>query len=62
MVPSWVITAAFEELERHEDYSSFYSAKVSLRRLEMIRDLGFGSEEMQRRLMLIQRRFGATKS
>jgi hypothetical protein len=25
-------------------------------------NLGFGSEEMQRRLMLIQRRFGATKS
>jgi hypothetical protein len=32
---------------------------ASLRRLEIIRDLGFGSDEMKRRLLLIKQRFGA---
>jgi hypothetical protein len=59
LVPTWVTVAVFEELERNQAYSSYFSAKTSRRRLEMIRDLGFGSDEMQRRLMLIQRRFGA---
>jgi len=59
LVPTWITVAAFEELERNEYHSSYYSGKTTLRRLQMIRDLGFGSDEMQRRLMLIQRRFGA---
>lgn len=58
LVPTWVTAAAFEELERNQHYSSFYTGKAARRRLEMIRDLGFASDEMQRRLMLIQRRFG----
>lgn len=61
-LPRWLAAAAFEELERNQHYSSYYSGKTAQRRLEMIRDMGFGSEEMQRRLALIQRRFGAAAS
>ena len=57
-VPSWILGAALEELERKQAYSSFWTGKAGRRRLEMIRDLGFASDEMQRRLALIQRRFG----
>lgn|SRR6185437_9543050 len=59
LVPTWITAAVFEELERNHHYSSFYTGKASRRNLEMIRDLGFASDEMRRRLMLIQRRFGA---
>lgn len=55
----WITAAAFEEMERSQHYSSYYSGKKVLRRLEIIRDLGFGSEEMKRRLLLVQQRFGA---
>jgi hypothetical protein len=56
--PTWIGAAAAEELERSQYFSSFFSGKASLRRLEIIRDLGFGSAEMQRRLRLIEQRFG----
>jgi hypothetical protein len=58
----WIAAAAFEELERNQHFSSYYTGKADQRRLEMIRDMGFGSEEMKRRLLLIQRRFGAVAS
>ena len=58
----WIAAAAFEELERSQYYSSYYAGKAAQRRLEMIRDMGFGSEEMSRRLLLVQRRFGAVAS
>lgn len=58
-VPGWIIAAVFEELERSQHYSSYFTGKAGRRRLEMIRDLGFASDEMRRRLALIQRRFGA---
>jgi FkbM family methyltransferase len=61
-LPRWIAAAAFEELERSQHQSSFFAGKSSQRRLEMIRDLGFSSEEMQRRLLLVQRRFGAVAS
>jgi FkbM family methyltransferase len=54
----WVLGAVLEELERLSSYSSFYSGAATRSRLEMIRDLGFASEEMQRRLSLLERRFG----
>lgn len=57
-VLGWITAAAFEELERNQHFSSYFTGKGALRRLEMIRDLGFGSEEMKRRLALVQRRFG----
>jgi FkbM family methyltransferase len=58
-VPAWITAATFETLERNQYFSAYFSGKKERWRLEMIRDLGFGSDEMRRRLTLIQRRFGA---
>jgi protein O-GlcNAc transferase len=56
---NWILSAVLEEFERIGSFSSFYTGPGARRRLEMIRDLGFGGPEMQRRLDLLQRRFGA---
>ncbi len=56
-IRSWVAAAALEELERLGHFSSFYTGRSALRRLEVIRDMGFGSAEMNRRLKLVQQRF-----
>lgn len=53
---NWLGAAALEEQERLESFSSFYSAEASRDRLEMIASLGFASEEMTRRLSLLNRR------
>lgn len=55
---NWILAAALEELERAGAYSSFYTGAAARQRLELIRDLGFGSAEMARRLSLVERRFG----
>jgi len=57
LIAEWVAAAALEELERNQSFSSFYTPQISLERLKIIRDLGFGSAEMKRRLDLLQRRF-----
>jgi len=57
LMAEWVAAAALEELERNQSFSSFYTPQISLDRLQIIRDLGFGSAEMKRRLDLVQRRF-----
>ena len=54
----WVLAAVLEEFERASSYSSFYTGVTAQQRLELIRRLGYGSAEMQRRLDLLQRRFG----
>lgn len=54
---NWVLAAVLEEYERLEYFSSFYSGILSQRHLEIIHNLGFGSEEMARRLLLLQKRF-----
>ncbi len=56
---NWILASVLEEFENLSAYSSFYSGESARRRLEMIRDLGMGSDEMARRLNLLQRRFGA---
>ena len=56
-VGNWVLAAASEELERLGAYSSFYTGTSAPSRLELIRAIGLGSNEMQRRLHLVQRRF-----
>lgn len=61
-LPHWVLSTILEELERLAHYSSFYTGISAQPRLELIRDLGFGSAEMQRRLNLLYRRFGLTPS
>ena len=55
-VANWIAAAALEELERNQAFSSYYSGMSSMQRLEIIRDLGFGSDEMKRRLTLIRQR------
>ena len=56
-IAEWVAAAALEELERNQSFSSFYSPQFSLERLKIIRDLGYGSAEMKRRLDLLRKRF-----
>ncbi|MDZ4852120.1 MAG: FkbM family methyltransferase [Pirellulaceae bacterium] len=63
-VGSWVIAATSEAYEKKCAFSTFYSGSKSLDRLQSISDLGYGDEEMKRRLYLVQRcitEFGETK-
>jgi FkbM family methyltransferase len=53
----WVMAAGLEELERLSSLSSFFTRDATLRRLDVIRGLGYASEEMQRRATLIRQRF-----
>jgi FkbM family methyltransferase len=57
-IDSWMLAASAEELERLQSFSSFYTGDSSRSRLELIASLGFGSEEMGRRLQLVKTRFG----
>jgi FkbM family methyltransferase len=57
-VGNWVLAAVLEEIERLGSFSSFYTGASARQRLEIIRELGFGSVEMERRLRLLQKRFG----
>ncbi len=56
-IGDWVFAAALEELERLGAFSSFFTGKEMLQRLEVIEQLGYGSDEMRRRRELIQARF-----
>lgn len=53
----WLLAGALEEYERLSAFSSFYTDASALPRLRAIRDLGFASPEMQRRLAMLQLRF-----
>jgi FkbM family methyltransferase len=50
----WILAAVLEELEWLNAWSSYFQPSVE--RLKLIRDLGFGSDEMHRRLTLVQAR------
>ena len=54
----WTLAAILEELERTERFSSFFAGASGRSRLESIRELGYGSAEMDRRLQLLRKRFG----
>lgn len=56
-IGDWALCAVLEGLERAGSYSSFYTGLSAQQRLEIIADLGYGSEEMDRRLGLLQQRF-----
>ncbi len=58
-VGNWVLASVLEQLERLMSYSSFYTGNASRQRLELIHKLGFAGPEMDRRLHLVQTRFGA---
>ncbi|MFZ2542376.1 MAG: FkbM family methyltransferase [Gallionella sp.] len=62
VVGDWVLAAILEELEKLGSFSSFYTGISARQRLEMIHALGFGSAEMERRLHLLQKRFGLPTS
>ncbi len=55
---NWILAAVLEEFERLGSFSSFYTGASARQRLEIIHELGFGSTEMERRLSLLQKRFG----
>jgi hypothetical protein len=57
-IANWILASVLEELERLGHHSSFYAGKSGKPRLEIIRQLGFASAEMQRRLTLVNQRFG----
>jgi hypothetical protein len=57
-IGNWMFAAVLEELELLDSYSSFYTGLSSLQRLELIDKLGYGNEEMARRLCLVRERFG----
>jgi len=57
-IDEWMLAASAEEFERLQSFSSFYMGDNSRPRLELIASLGFGSEEMDRRLQLLKARFG----
>ena len=61
-IGNWIMAAVLEENERLGSFSSFYTGVSAQQRLEIIRTLGFGSAEMERRLSLLQKRFGLSAS
>lgn len=61
-VGNWVMAAILEANELLGSFSSFYTGTAALERLKIIRSLGFGSAEMERRLLLLERRFGLNAS
>lgn len=53
----WVLGGLLEVLEQSSAFSSFYTGREALQRLNLIKDMGFASDQMLRRLQLIQARF-----
>jgi FkbM family methyltransferase len=53
----WFRASVVEEFERISSFSSFFTGDTALERLEIIASLGYGSEEMSRRLQLVRLRF-----
>ncbi len=53
----WVLASILEAFERLVAHSSFYTGNAARPRLETIESLGYGSDEMRRRLELVRLRF-----
>jgi hypothetical protein len=51
----WLFTSVLEAFELFSNFSSFFTKDASI--LQMIISLGFASEEMKRRLDLLQQAF-----
>jgi protein O-GlcNAc transferase len=62
VICNWVLAAVLEEIERLSQFSSFFDGVSAKQRLEVIRGLGFGSAEMDRRLQLVRARGGEVSS
>ena len=59
---NWLLASVLEQLERLGAYSSFYTGNATRQRLELIKNLGFSSPEMERRLHLVKTRFGGVSA
>jgi FkbM family methyltransferase len=57
-IDTWMLAGSAEEFERLQSFSSFYTGDSARPRLELIASLGFASEEIDRRLLLVKTRFG----
>lgn len=57
-ISTWVIASLLEHWEKTRAFSSFYSGKSSLNNLEVMKQLGCQTPEMERRRQLIRIRFG----
>lgn len=55
---NWIMASVLEALEKFGAFSSFYPGEAARDRLELIRELGLGDDEMSRRLALLKARFG----
>jgi FkbM family methyltransferase len=55
---NWVLAAALEARERLGSHSSYFAGPSGWQQLQTIQSLGFASDEMGRRLALVQQRFG----
>ncbi len=58
----WMLVAAAEQLERLQEYSTFYRGRSAQQRLEMICRSEFASPDMHRRLGLVRQRFGLAEA
>jgi hypothetical protein len=56
-VQDWLRACVLEELERLSAFSSFFTGNAARGRLERIASLGYASDEMRRRLLLVRTRF-----
>ena len=54
----WILVSILEYREKAHAFSSFYSGSSSLDNLEVIKQLGYQSPEMERRRQLIRMRYG----
>jgi FkbM family methyltransferase len=58
-IQRWFLASVLENLEKLSAFSSYFTGKAAMSRLEAIESLGYASEEMRRRLQLVRLRHPA---
>ncbi len=53
----WLLSSIMEADEKLRHWSSYYTGDSAMQNLMVMKDIGFWSEEMQRRVMLIEQRY-----
>jgi len=56
-IAEWIYASVLEQREKLRAFSSYYTGKESLEILDKIKDIGFQSDEMERRRQLIRMRY-----
>jgi len=56
-IAEWIYASILEQREKLRAFSSYYTGKESLEILDKIKDIGFQSDEMERRRQLIRLRY-----